>query len=246
MAIVKNQKTGTVLVVSSGPNEMAESQRAMAVSMRVQLENLRGEEDNASAILQQVRLAGLKPDGAKRAHRKAVQRREACEKMVAALEAGYLPMPRIGFEPIAIRTDDVKPRQKPTTSTYVAPGVIPERPKCLPVGKGDNVAAYPEGEVAKAKAMRKRSDGTEYEVTEYTTHATKFLPVELPVEFLKPEVIARTSAALEARIFDEVGIVRETGGDPLVIGIIRRPWRRHDLGAAFLIAHFVDTADLMG
>ena len=82
--------------------------------------------------------------------------------------------------------------------------------------------------------------------------------IGLPVEFLKPEVVRRTAAAMDPRIFDEVVLVRDgawrdthagqdappRGRDPMVMGRIvlrgANRWDRRTL--SFLVAWFFDSA----
>lgn len=158
------------------------------------------------------------------------------EKVIAALDAGYLVVPSMPMRNIMVRRRQEKPtrfedrerwrnrQQEPTAN--------------LPAGEGANRNPDP---IVYSKTVDGGTDKEGKQVWLKYYHAHDYKQIVFPLEIAKPKVLERTAAAAALKVFDEIGIVEDTArghhrrGDPIIIGRIRNPRpRRPDL--SFFIA----------
>ena len=135
------------------------------------------------------------------------------EKVSGAIEAGYAIVPNFDLQRLAVRTDKAYPEQ---AAVMRRPEVGATR---LPAGQGNYVAAEPEFEEWAVK-----KEGQTYPVTMF--RATEHAPIAVPFVLAKKEMAEALERALEEKIFDEIGIVRDARsyrGDPVLVGRIRHP-----------------------
>ena len=172
----------------------------------------------------------------------ARRRVEFYEKVVAAMEAGYILFPPTECQVFAIRTS----RNSVTYSgegARWAGGVPDEKAMILPLGAGKYHNPEPTVQARYAN-VQKLEGGVEKTVTEVRHFAYDFDDVAFPVTMLKPEIMKSTQGAMALKIFDEV-CVAPAGKrrDPVIVGRIIDPkdkWRRLD----FLISWHINTKDI--
>lgn len=149
-------------------------------------------------------------------------------KIRSAVEAGYVLMPALAMDVIAIRTKARQPR--PAESSWNN-------------RFEQTAAALPEGEGAykNPKPLTDCDTTTNDKGKEVTT----YYPVdwndemEMPLALCKPELLERTQVAMARKLFDEIGVVRDNHafnrrGDPIIVGTIVDPTRRGRRFAFFL------------
>ena len=191
-------------------------------------------ETEASELDQNFRAAQVARIGTRAIERqlgKLKKQAEFYDKIRLALEAGYTLIPDMEAQVFAVRT-----RRR-----YVG-GLRHVPAENLPAGEGRYVAPETAGHVAE-NTYRDNSGQTR---THKFWFATSFIEeLDFPFSLAAYEVVDATKRALLEKVFDQLAAVtpRNKGGDPMVIGRIRRPgfgpWERRC--ATFLVAWFVDT-----
>ena len=152
-------------------------------------------------------------------------------KLRAAVEAGYCPIPDVGWTDwFAIRTErepDERYREerRPDPKVYDS-----EAPK---IGQGKYVS--PEAEFSTGTPVNDEKGNKLIPAWN-----TGWKDVLFPLTMVRPEVMDQTSKAMALKVFDRIGIVGGRRKDPLIIGEIRGPKRRTRL----VIAWFLDTNTL--
>lgn len=163
-------------------------------------------------------------------------------KVTAALDVGYAIVPNFDLDALAVRTNEK------VQSWRIHKGEQPVIGAArLPVGQGDYVS--PDPELISWEEEITRADGKgSYKVTMYRT--TDHAPVDVPFVLMKQELADALHAALQERIFDEIGIVRDARwgrrGDPVLVGRINHPKRTRweNRGVSFFIGWWFDVRAL--
>lgn len=168
------------------------------------------------------------------------------KKVKAALLAGYLVVPNMPVDVLAVR---VRAGRSPGegalgTSTYRWE-TFRTRAHVLDVGEGE----YVDEQVGRTKEVARIPDG-KGGIKEETTYssAPHYDAPDFPVRLVKPVVLQRAQQAMALRIFDEIGMVRQdsqTGGrDPIMVGRVRSDNGRQPRVATFFLAWWLNPADL--
>lgn len=176
------------------------------------------------------------------------------QKILAALEAGYCIFPTVDCEIFAIRTGKATPKWGREFVQFGGPN-FEEKAQMLEAGEGRYVEPVPLTDATPGVRTDKRHDGSTYEVHGQRFEPTEFDEVEFPLIMAKPHIMDVAGRAMALKIFDEIGIIGDTGRarsarrgqDPVIIGRIIDPTppgygRRKRI--TFLIAWHVDTKDL--
>jgi hypothetical protein len=232
------------VVVATNPAEMVAAQKHLLGVAMGKLRECDVEIADAESMIEQCKSGGLRTQSAHRILRRAKQRSLYYEKCVAALDAGYFIVPDMPGDVIAIRTDRDRPTRGENSpgdqSRYLEPT------KALAIHEGGMVQPFPSGRIVMRD--RKYSDGSVKPAR--TFRAERLESPDIPVKFLKPLIVQRTTEAMKSGIFDELVCVpgEKTGRrDPFVIGRIMRPWVAawsQSRYMAFMVAWFFDPADL--
>lgn len=244
-----------LVVVATNPQELVDGQNAIIASVATKIEKAKADLAEANEILAAAKMAAIDDTAAKRLVKKEEQHLLYLEKVHAALSAGYVMMPNIPGSIIGIRVQRQRPHRKSECVEYeYETRVKSEIPDALEVGEGRYVKPVPSTTLSV-----NRDDKGKFVDADLRVHGFDE-QMALPMDFMKPTVIARTGEAFKMKIFDEILIVhdgvigddagrqiRVQKGDPLVIGRIvlpgpgrERSQRRKVI--SFLIAWFVDTS----
>lgn len=184
----------------------------------------------------------------KRAAADTLKRGEFYDKIVKALEAGYLVIPNLPIDVFAIR----KAREFPRGSMGFVKdawqnghGAHAQQPDDLPAGVGDTVSPLPVVEHGKDDEMVIVNHATGQKAAREfdTSRPTEFTAVEFPIALARPGIMNTTSRALALKVFDQVGVVNDRIGtrsaqkraDPIIVGVIRNP-RKTRPDISFFIA----------
>lgn len=163
-------------------------------------------------------------------------------KIRQAIQAGYLIVPNLDVDVLALRVKRATPPAQPSSSqrqTSLTAGEL------LPPGRGRYVddqlftqdlsyeEKLPDGRTKKHELHR----ATAYDIP------------DLPLTLVKPQVLAATEYAMSLKLFDRIGISRNRLSDPIILGQITRPGRFHSQwsrfeGVSFFIAWWIDPEDL--
>ena len=202
---------------------------ALSKELREQRENMR-----------QAKKLKWKHSGWLTAANKTKKRMVYYTKLKLAIQHGYLIIPNFNVDVIAVRVQRTVPSE--------AVGTFVTKAELLPPGVG----RYVDNKLAGYKETHslKRHDGTTERTTEF--HPMSYsAELDFPATLVKPVILAETNRAMALRVFDRIGIVRESRkSDPIVVGQIINPTtptssvRLHPTCVSFFIAWWLDTQDL--
>lgn len=165
-----------------------------------------------------------------RAVNASAKRADFYRKCIAAIEAGYLIVPNMPCETLAIRTARRQPgkaiREYRSSVTEKAPG--------LPAGAGEYRSPEPTVETWDVETQNSRGE----KVTKWQYQADQWRDPVMPVEFVKAEIIREADRAMALKVFDEIGMVRDGARDPILLGRILNGTKRP---ASFFIGWAVNT-----
>lgn len=240
------ESTGNDLVViADNPTEMVEAQQATIATVAGKLAMARNEEADAVETVLALERANLNTDIAKRMLKRCESRTLYLDKAHQALSAGYVIVPEMPRDVIAIRVNRRPIGQRSESVHRYSPSIHEVAASSLPVGEGEYVDPLPESQ--RGSYNTKDSEGKP--ITKYYRETTGEWNTDLalPSEFLKPTVIERTGKMMMRKIFDEIAVIGANGltasrakkADPMVIGSVIDKMANRKLW--FLVAWFIDT-----
>jgi hypothetical protein len=218
----------------------------MIASTAAKIEQAKAEAQDAKRMRDQMRTAGIGSGPAERLHKRATERVGFLVKVKAALEAGYLLMPDMPGEVLAVRTskDPAWPSKRFWGEYH---GLTPTEPANhrLPPGEGWYANPNPDTQ------FRTVNDPVSGKFLRDEIRATMLRdPSGIDHKFLKPAIIDKMTGAMTRHIFDEIVCVgakptksptpTRADPDPIVLGRVVSGRQV----AAFLIAWFVDLSEL--
>lgn len=230
-----------LVVIASNAIELAEGQKATIEVMRQKESVALSELANAQELLAQAKKSKFSPKAANTLIGQCERRVLYLQKIREALEEGFVIVPNFPAKTIAIRVDRRKPAKKLTSAKRYVPSLPPQEAQILPVGDGRYVDPVP---LKESLSVYEEVNGKSE--TRFKAYPSAFDEnLELPVEFMKPVVIERTTAAMTRKIFDEIAITNDWDwprrNDPMVIGRIKGANKKF---TSFLIAWFIDTKEI--
>ena len=226
-----------IVVLARDPQEMANAQQGLIDWMDRKVAGLKVELAEAEENLTTAKRMKVRTEGWVRVIRRAQSRVTYYEKARTALGEGYCIIPDLPVQLIAVKTTRKRPPQK-----WHHGGVwqVPEaRAMTLPEGEGRYVDAQVEAESREVVIEGKDCTRTE-------SQAIEFLDVDFPFKVVKPQILLGLEAAMKRKLFDEIGVLPATnrGGDPILVGRIKRKEGYNEQVMTFLIAWWIDTSDL--
>jgi hypothetical protein len=242
MSETKEVAVQTPVEVANSVECIPAIQGQLAEWSRAKLVEAKMEEAELRAAYTEAKAHKWKSSAILGAANKALVRVEYYEKVIAALDAGYMLFPPIdNLSVIAIRTEEEYHKTGDvTTAMHQQPGAWGDsKAGELPVGSG----AWKSPRVRWWRAgITKQPDGSERQ--EWTpAGGGKLENPEFPLVMARVSCVEATSVAMEGRFFDEVAIYpKRARKDPVIIGRIRDPIRSRWLH--FLISWRVDKRDL--
>lgn len=159
------------------------------------------------------------------------------EKLKAAVDAGYLIVPNMPIDVLAVRVKRAAPGPK-KAGRHWTPRT---EQQLLPAGQGryvDDTLAAARDESYETPDGKGGMKKVEYFV------ADEYDEPDFPWAAVKPVVMDATARAMALKVFDQIGMVRNDGGrDPIMVGRLLDPrggWRC----ATFFLAWWLNPADL--
>lgn len=212
-------------VTAESPDEMEMAQKSLIEWARNKVTEQQQDRDELVAAYDYAVKQKWANGALKRQSEKAVKRVTFYEKVLQALEAGYVIVPNFPVTAFAIRTDKTKPLKMLTTRWADSHTQIPQ---ALPVGEGEYKNPFP---AVWEKSIAPETNTTN-EVKQYWSGAWKDL--EFPVSMSKPTIMAAATRAMALKIFDDLAILpghapsegtRPPKGDPIIVARIMDPTR---------------------
>jgi hypothetical protein len=250
-SVAKLRSGGNVDLTATHPGQLPHLQNQLLAWARQKVEVVRAERDESTETLEAAKQAGFRLEQLERAAKREQKRYEFYQKLLAALEAGYVLMPTLAADVFAVRTKRRRPDYQLVRYGNAA-DLNDIDAQTLPAGEGRFVSNRPIDRIRSERAnpVERERYGGDSLLEAKALNET----VDFPLQVAKPEIINVTSKAIEERIFDEIGISPTrherwntmplpdaTAGDPIVTGRIIAPNKRR---ISFLIAWHVPTIDL--
>jgi hypothetical protein len=223
------EKTESQQLVALSASDMPVVQESILEWCDLQIRNTKPELRDAKENFVNAQKHKWKSSPFKNLVRKFERRIEYYEKVKVAVKEGYVIVPNFPVDIFAIRTKAKTPRYDQSQSYWHD---FLQNSQSLPQDEGEYKNAAPKVEVIKKDDKR-------------IYYPEEFKPdIAFPVTAVKPLVLEATQKAMALKLFDEIGIVRQSSGrDPIVCGIIKNPSRAfHQL--TFFIAWFINYRDI--
>ncbi len=226
----------TSAIIATTPAQMQEAAGLTLSWVEKKIEGAKYELTLAQQTFNALQNAGLRTQPSQTQIKKANHRIGFYEKVRAALAAGYYIIPPFRVQAFAIR---VPKGSRPRLERSDASWQREHKPRNLPPGEG----FYVSPDAARFTVGTEKRDEGKREVQIYE-NSDDWSGVDLPLIAHKPELIEAVQGALEARIFDALGIAPDyRSSDPIIVGQIRH-WRRYANPLTFFVAWWLDERDL--
>lgn len=226
--------------VANDPAELADLQNSLTPWAKAKLEEVRLEHSELSQAIEHAKKCKWNWRAMGNAAASAISRITFYEKVVAALEAGYMLFPPVpNADVIALRCPSSQLINKfvEQNANWSSPSqTVTNEP--LPAGKGTYL-----NPVTHWKTIRKWKDDKGKEIKEWM--ALQLGKPEFPLLMAKPQVVEAVNAAMEMKVFDDIRMFpfeRRGKGDPCILGSIvdKATKKRH----YFLISWRIDAKDI--
>lgn len=231
-----------VIAIARTPAEMEQAQNDLVVWAKGKLEAVRIELNEAQESLKIAKQSKWNATRWQSVVRRARARMIFYTKVKRALEAGYYIVPPFPVDIFAVRTDRAGPSGSQTSSYgWIGATALDQKPRRLPEGEGEYVAAEPEVWVRDLS----HTDAEGKKVSQYQHYAKEFRDVDFPFAFAKPQLLERVSQAMKEKIFDQFGVLPkyQRKGDPIVVGQILH-YGQNKSPVTFFVGWWLDTKDL--
>jgi hypothetical protein len=226
---------GNQAIVALTPADMAPAQTEVLAWCDRKIASVRAELADLEANLELATEHGWKHQSVAASLARTRKRIRYYEKIQAAVAAGYLIVPNFPINIFAVRVQRSKQPEQTDTYAYKT-----AKAELLPAGEG----RYVDEQLFTTDESydRKLADGKTERVSLY--RSGDYDEVDFPVVMVKPVILAATGRAMALKIFDEMGLVQNSGGrDPIVVGRLLDP-RGNNRCVTFFVAWWLDTASL--
>lgn len=228
--------------------EMVEAQKKTIEGFKAKIVVETARRDELADNLAIARKNKWRSETLKRHVQYANNRIEFYTKIVEALEAGFQIIPEMDVDVFAIRTTrDPAKNQVTGESKWGGPTPGDQTTNSPPVGDGEYVA--PQAKIEEDHWHKEPKKEGDEKVLMVTRKAIEHDEVEFPFQLAKPQILEMTAAAMQKKIFDELGVLpaRRAKTDPIVVGRITLKgsgarWQRRSVN--FMVAWFIDLKDM--
>jgi hypothetical protein len=219
-----------IALTAMHPAEMIASQEQLIIWAERKIVLVRQEETELSEAYEHAKKLKWKSGTLHTQHLKAVKRREFYEKILEALKQGYYIVPNFPIQMFAIKR---RGRGRPSSWSPNYHDDHEQEAQAIPVGEGEYKNPFP-------FVSRYRDDSGNKVIT--SSRAEDWDDMEFPVTMAKPTIMRATSAAMERKIFDRIGVMPATRKeDPVIIGQIIRKDGNNTKVVSFMIAWHLNT-----
>lgn len=244
---VVKKPDGNISVTALVPEQMSSCQSALVAWCQQKIADVRGEAVELRGAFEQAKAKKWKTSVLRRHALLAEKRVVFYEKMLAALEHGFIIVPNFPVGMFAVRKEGSPDRRY---LGYVKVGYSRPKheqiPDNLPEGEGEYQNPYPY-----VYDFGRTKDEHGNEIVATAPNAWKEL--DFPVAMAKPEIMEAADRAMALKIFDQLGIlpaeVIRTGRatrDPIIVGqlVDPRSTTYNKKVVTFMIAWHLDTRAL--
>lgn len=231
------------------PDEMVACQVSIIDWCRNRIANLQAESKELETAAEEALKNGWRSDLLSRQAKLTARRVEFYQRMLVALEHGYVIVPNFPVRVFAVRSDRDKPLKLATTSEYSLGAPSKEQiAQGLPAGEGEYKNPFPE--VWQVDLSSEQPAGKKL----FEFYANAWKEMEFPITMSKPTIMQATSRAMALKIFDDLGIFpdgrsaiqRRRDEDPIILArlVDPRSTRQNRRFVSFMVAWHLDTRTL--
>jgi hypothetical protein len=226
------------IVYARTPRQMATAQQRLVAWSVAKLANIDQEIAITNDSLFAAEEAKIRTAGWKSQLSTLKRKRRYYSKIYEALADGYAIVPDFPINVIAVRTKRTMPKDTGKPHLYRSSAQDAEVSQELDVGMGEYVNPTPV--VYEDKEIREDKEVTVYKKDAY------FQELELPLRFVRPQVLRRLGQTLRRKVFDSIGVLPDTrrNADPMIIGTIEMKEGYKRKRVSFLIQWWVPTESL--
>lgn len=235
--------------VAVNATEMAESKSQIKLFLEEKVAEIGLELAEMTAALEVAILRKWAHLPLKNQVRRIGKRKLYYDKLLAAMNAGFVIVPNMAVDVFAIRRQDDDPSWSYDHGSSkhgfnsASPTVADDKAQELAIGVGD----YQSPLVEFSETRRIEGEG-ENKIYHVTQKSEGFKDIEFPLAAAHPVVMNATNRAMVMKIFDRIGIVPQTHrrlrGDPIILGQIVMRNGYTEKVASFLIAWHLDMRTL--
>ena len=232
-----------ITLIARSPAEMEAAQKGLKEWVGEKLMSVAAEMRDAMQNLQIAKDHKWKTVGWQNQVAKLRRQVAFYQKVKEAVTAGYYIVPPFPMTLIAVRTDAAFPPDQRVASQPAAIEAVEQPAAKLPTGEGTYVQPHSRAEWTSWGPRQMQPDGTYKRVEGYRTGDWK--DFDFPFKLVKPQLLAQLAEAMQAKIFDQIGIMRPTvaKADPILLGQILSPTRGRP-PTTFFIGWWLDTRDI--
>lgn len=243
-ALIVPREDGNVSVTALQPDDMQASQQALIAWAQQKVVTMRAEAVELRAAYEHARDRKWKSDTLKRHAVLAEKRVTFYEKVLAALEAGFVIIPNFPVALFAIRTIKKSPVGRACEPMRYYLPKYEQTPEQLPVGEGEYRNPFP----YVCEGAHYMMEGKEH----VTSFAGNWKDFEFPVAMAKPNIMAAADRTMALKIFDQLGVLPAESkqqvrvkGDPIIVGQLVDPRDKYSTKLiSFMVAWHIDTRSL--
>ncbi len=236
-----SKSVGNVEVSAESPPDFQVAQGILVEWARNKVASVAAEHAECEGAYLHAKKCKWKSDVLQRQTEKAKKRLEYYQKILAALEAGYVIVPPFPFDVFAIRTTTKKPTKYVICNKQACEPYLKQDAKTLPVGEGEYQNPFPIVDYS-WQPDGKDSAGNVVERRKWFIRGWD--EMEFPMSMSKPHIMQAANRAMALRIFDEFCIFEE-GSDPMILGCVKSQKIGYSQRSVyFMIAWNLNTKDL--
>lgn len=242
--LVVSQETGVAQVadVAIGPAGLPAIQAQLVEWCKEKWDEVNREYETLEAAIVKAKEGGFTTRAMNAAQRKAAESLEFYDKVLSALNLGYMLFPPIegtSIEILAIRSEDGRHGFERTLESWGRPAGE-QGADVLPAGEGHYVSPHVHWQKGGKEKVQSGNDTVEKQVW---YPVTKLNAPEFPLVMARSQCVEATNRAMVELVFDDIAIYpARARKDPVILGRIYDPGRKRWLN--FLVSWRVDKRDL--
>jgi len=241
-AIVIHKDIPQSYFMATNSQEMAESQKKLSQWVSAKITNINSEITEIQEAIDYAKKQKWCYKQLQVQKNRAHGRRMYYEKMLAALEAGYVMIPEFPMQSFAVRVSRYFPKGSDETTYNRAVSSPDQKADTLAVGEGRYVSPTA---IDNTGSYKKQENGKDVLVR--YANASEFQDIAFPLIASKPALMDAVSKTMALKIFDTLGIAPEyrKKGDPLIVGEIQIQANGYSRRTCrFLISWHINVEDL--
>lgn len=230
-----------MIVAAQNPKEMLIAQHSLVEWAKREIVDNKAEFEELKTNLEIAKKNGWRTVTLKNSLVRSQKRINFFEKIEAALAAGYVIIPNIDSDVVAIRTERISPKRNDVEGNWSRPNNQTSEMPML--GAGEYLSS--EAKIVEERWTENNKEGKPVE--KVARWADEFKDFQFPFAIAKPEILTATANAMALKIFDDIAVSprRQVKGDPMIIGRVRLKQSTYqERVVSFLISWFVDTRDI--